>query len=167
VAHRVAEGLSVLDVAPSREAIARRLASGSTGRLRRPVLGLGIDGASVPTRPDRARAPQQGPRRTRAKRARGRGQGRDAKGFRVSLLDGERIVPVRSWHQGQNEEQRGEALQQGKEARRSPEAQVRLGVVCDGAEWRWKPVQALLPHARQVLDSYHCAQYCHRVAKAH
>ena len=48
-----------------------------------------------------------------------------------------------------------------------PEEQVRLCVVCDGAEWIWKHVQALFPHARQVLDYYHCAQYFHRVAKAH
>jgi hypothetical protein len=33
----------------------------------------------------------------------------------VSLLDGERIVHVLSWHQVQNEEQRGEVLQQVKE----------------------------------------------------
>ena len=48
-----------------------------------------------------------------------------------------------------------------------PEEQVRLCVVCDGAEWIWKHVQALFPQARQVLDYYHCAQYLHRVAKAH
>jgi hypothetical protein len=28
-------------------------------------------------------------------------------------------------------------------------------------------VQALFPHARQVLDYSHCAQYLHQVAKAH
>jgi hypothetical protein len=44
---------------------------------------------------------------------------------------------------------------------------VRLCIVCDGAEWIWKHVQALFPQARQVLDSYHCAQYLHRGAKAH
>ena len=72
-----------------------------------------------------------------------------------------------SWHQVQNEEQLGEALKQIKEAGVIPEEQVRLCVVCDGAEWIWKHVQALFPHARQVLDYYHCAQYLHRVAKAH
>jgi hypothetical protein len=48
-----------------------------------------------------------------------------------------------------------------------PEDQVRLCVVCDGAEWIGKHVQALFPQARQVLDYYHCAQYLHRVAKTH
>ena len=48
-------------------------------------------------------------------------------------------------------------LKQGKEAGLIPEEQVRLCVVCDGAEWIWKHVQALFPHARQVLDYYHCA----------
>jgi hypothetical protein len=167
VTNQVGTGLTVLDVAPSRQEIERRIASVSTGRFRRPVLVLGIDGAYVPTRPDSAREPQKGRRHTRAKRARWRGQWRDAKGFRFSLLDGERIVHVLSWHQIQNEEQLGEALKQVKEAGVIPEAQVRLCVVCDGAEWIWKHVQDLFPQACQVLDYYHCAQYLHRVAKAH
>jgi hypothetical protein len=87
--------------------------------------------------------------------------------LRFSLLDGERIVHLLRWHQVQNEEQLGEALKQVKEAGVIPEEQVRLCVVCDGAAWRWKHVQALFPKARQVLDDYHCAQYLHRVAKAH
>src|SRR5215475_265774 len=43
VANQVAEGLTVLDVAPAREEIERRIASVSTGRWRRPVMVLGID----------------------------------------------------------------------------------------------------------------------------
>jgi hypothetical protein len=167
VTNQVAEGLTVLDVAPSRQEIERRITEVAAGRWRRPVLVLGIDGAYVPTRPDSARIPGKGRRGKRARRARWRGQWRDAKGFRFYLLDGERIVHVLSWHQVQNEAQLGEALQQIKEAGLIPEAQVRLCVVCDGAEWIWKHVQALFPHARQVLDYYHCAQYLHRVAKAH
>jgi hypothetical protein len=167
VTNQVAEGLTVLDVPPSRAEIEQRIAAVSAGRCRRPVLVLGIDGAYVPTRPDSARTPGEGHRRKRAKRARWRGQWRDAKGFRFSLLDGERIVHVLSWHQGQNEEQLGEALKQVKEAGVIPEEQVRLCVVCEGAEWRWQHVQALFPQARQVLDYSHCAQYLHRVANAH
>jgi len=167
VTNQVAKGLTVLDVAPSRQEIERRIAAVAAGRCRRPVLVLGIDGAYVPTRPDSARKPGEGRRGTRARRARWQGQWRDAKGFRFYLLDGERIVHVLSWHQVQNEEQLGEALQQIKEAGLIPAEQVRLCVVCDGAEWIWKHVQALFPQARQVLDYYHCAQYLHRVAKTH
>jgi hypothetical protein len=165
--NQVAENLTVVDVAPSRSEIERRIAEVAAGRFRRPVMVLGIDGAYVPTRPDSARTPSDGRRGKRARRARWRGQWRDAKGFRFYLLDGERIVHVLSWHQVQNEEQLGEALKQIKEAGLIPEEQVRLCVVCDGAEWIWKHVQALFPRARQVLDYYHCAQYLHRVAKAH
>ena len=39
-------------------------------------------------------------------------------------------------------------------------------MVCDGASWIWKHVKSLFPHARQVLDYYHCTEYLHRVAKA-
>jgi hypothetical protein len=164
--NHVAEGLTVLDVAPSRHEIERRIAEVAAGRFRRPVLVLGIDGAYVPTRPERARGRRPGHGRHRAKGALWQGQWRDAKGFRFYLLDGERIVHVLSWHQVQNEEQLGEALKQIKEAGLIPEEQVRLCVVCDGAEWIWKHVQALFPQARQVLDYYHCAQYLPRVAKA-
>ena len=167
VTNHVGAEVTVFDVAPSRQEIEHRMASVSVGRFRRPVLVVGIDGASMPTRPDSAREPGEGRRGKRARRTRWRGQGRAAKGFRFSLLDGERIVHGLSWHQVHNEEQRGEALQQIKEAGVMPAEQVRLCVVCDGAEWRWKHVQALFPQARQVLDDYHGAPYLHRVAQAH
>ena len=163
--HQAAEGLTVLDVAPSREEMARRIAEMATGRWRRPVVVLGIDGAYVPTRPESARQRQSGQRHSRARRASWHGQWRDAKGFRFYLLDDERIVHLLSWHQVQNEEQLGEALQQVTEAGLIPHDQVRLCVVCDGASWIWKHVQALFPRARQVLDSYHCKEYLHKVAK--
>jgi hypothetical protein len=167
VTNHVAEELTVLEVAPSRDEIARRLTAVAADNRRRPVVVLGIDGAFVPTRPDSARARRPGRRGQRARRAGWRGQWRDAKGFRFYLLDGERIIHLLSWHQVQTEEQLGEALKHVKEAGLIPEEQVRLCVVCDGAEWIWKHVQALFPHARQVLDYYHCAQYLHKVAKAH
>jgi hypothetical protein len=165
--NQVAEGLTVLDVAPSRDEITRRIAEVAAGRFRRPVVVLGIDGASVPTRPERARGRRPGHGRHRAKRALWRGQWRDAKGCRFYLMDGDRIIHVLSWHQVHNEAQLGEALKQVKEAGLIPEEQVRLCVVCDGAEWIWKHVQALFPQARQVLDYYHCKEYLHRVAKVH
>ena len=164
--HQVAEGLSVVEVAPSREEIVRRVGQVAAGRFRRPVLVLGIDGAYVPSRPESARGRRPGQARYRARRARWRHEWREAKGLRFYLLDGERIVHVLSWHQVQNEQELGEALQQVKDAGLIPEDAVRLCVVCDGAEWIWKHVQALFPHARQVLDYYHCAEYLHKVARA-
>ena len=165
--HQAAEGLTVLDVAPSREEIARHGALVAANRCRRPVLVWGMDGAYVPTRPERARERRPGPCRSRAKRALWHGQWRDAKGFRFYLLEGDRIVHLLRGHQVHNAEQLGEALKQIKEAGVIPEEQVRLCVVCDGAAWIGQHVQALFPQARQGLDSYHGAQYLHRVAKAH
>jgi hypothetical protein len=164
--HQAAEGLSVVEVAPSREEIDRRVGQVAASRFRRPVLVLGIDGAYVPSRPESARGRRPGQARQRARRARWRHEWREAKGFRFSLLDGDRIVHVLSWHQVQKEQDLGEALQQVKDAGVIPEEAVRLCVVCDGAEWIWKHVQALFPNARQILDYYHCAEYLHRVAKA-
>lgn len=164
--NQAAEGLTVLDVAPSREEIDQRVAEVAAGRWRRPVLVLGIDGAYVPSRPDSARRRRPGQARHRARRARWRHEWREAKGLRFYLLDGERIVHVLSWHQVQNEHDLGEALRQVKEAGVLPAEAVRLCVVCDGAEWIWKHVQALFPQACQVLDYYHCSEYLHKVAKA-
>jgi hypothetical protein len=165
-AHQAAEGLSVVEVAPSREEIDQRVGQAAAGRFRRPVLVLGIDGAYVPSRPASARGRRPGLARHRARRARWRHEWREAKGLRLYLLDGERIVHVLSWHQVYTEQELGEALQQVKDARLIPEETVRLCVICDGAEWIWKHVQVLFPHARQVLDYYHCAEYLHKVAKA-
>ena len=164
--HQVAEDLNVVDVAPSRDEIDRRVAQVAAGRFRRPVLVLGIDGAYVPSRPESARGRRPGQARHRARRARWRHEWREAKGFRFYLLDGERIVHVLSWHQVQTEEELGEALQQVKDAGLIPEKTVRLCVIGDGAEWIWKQVQALFPQVCQVLDYYHCAEYLHKVAKA-
>jgi len=154
-------------VAPSREEIEQRLAAVATGSRRRPVLVLGIDGASVPMRPDSARGRRPGQGRHRATRPRWQGAWCDAKGCRFSLMDGERLVPLRSWHQGHNARERGEALTQVKEAGVIPEDQVRLCVVADGAPWIWKHVKALCAHARHILDSSHCADDVPNVAKAH
>jgi hypothetical protein len=85
----------------------------------------------------------------------------------LSLLEGDRSVPVLSWHQGQNDAQCGEARKPIKEAGLIPEASVRLCGVSDGAEWRWKPVQALCPYACQGLAYDHGAAYLHKRAKAH
>src|SRR5512145_903675 len=164
--HQVAANLGVVEVAPSREEIDRRVRQVAAGRFRRPVLVLGIDGAYVPSRPESARGRRPGQVRQRARRARWRHEWREAKGFRFYLLDGERIVQVLSWHQVQKEHELGEALQQVKDAGLIPEEAVRLCVICDGAEWIWKHVQALFPNACQVLDYYHCSEYLHKVAKA-
>jgi len=166
VTHQVAAGLGVVEVAPSREEMDRRVAQVAAGRFRRPVLGLGLDGAYVPSRPESARGRRPGQARHRARRARWRHEWREAKGFRFYLLDGERIVHVLSWHQIYNEQELGEALQQVKDAHLIPEETVRLCVIGDGAEWIWTHVQALFPQACQVLDYYHCAAYLHKVAKA-
>ena len=116
-------------------------------------------------RPDSARQRQEGQRHGRARRAAWHGQGREAQGFRFSLIDAERMVQVWRWPQGQNEEQLGEALQQVQEAGVMPAAQVRLCGVCAGASGIWQHVASLFPRARQGLDSYHGKAYLQKVAK--
>jgi len=164
VSNAVAEGLGVLDVAPSREEIAAKIATVAEGRRWRPVVVLAIDGADVPTRPETARGQRAGRKKARAKRARWQGQWREAKGFRFSLVDDDRIVHLLSWHQIQDDAELFAALRQLKEAGLIPEEQVRLCVVADGAHWIWNGVQQLFPAAEEILDYYHCVEHGHSLA---
>ena len=163
----VAEGLGVLDVAPSREEVAAKIAQVAKGHRWRPVVVLAIDGADIPTRPETAKGHRPGRKQQRAQRARWHGQWREAKGLRFYLVDDDRIVHLLSWHQIQNDEELFAALRQVKEAGLIPEDQVRLGVVADGAHWIWKGVQPLFPAAEEILDYYHCTEHVHSLATVH
>lgn len=70
VTQAVAKGVTVLDVAPSREAIMAKIAAVATGQPWRPILVLAIAGAEVPTRPETAKGRRPGRKKARAKRAR-------------------------------------------------------------------------------------------------
>jgi hypothetical protein len=168
IAHEVVgeltEGLTVLSVSPTAEEMAQKVAQVAQGKKWRPILVLVIDGADVPTRPEMAKGRRSGRKKKRARRARWKGQWREAKGFRFYLVDGERIVHLLSWHQVQSDEELAEALRQVKEAGLIPEEKVRLCVIADGAKWIWKHVQVLFPSAVQVLDYYHCNGHLHKVA---
>jgi hypothetical protein len=164
VTQAVAEGVTVLDVAPSREEILAKVAAVAMAQPWRPILVLAIDGADVPTRPETATGRGPGRKKARAKRARWTGEWREAKGFRFYLLADDRIVQVLSWHQVQTDEEAAEALRQVKAAGLIPEADVRLCVIADGARWIWKQAQALFPSAVEILDYYHWSEHLYKVA---
>jgi hypothetical protein len=164
VTQALAEGMTVLDVAPSREEIVAKIATVVEGQPWRPILVLAIDGADVPTRPETAKGRRPGRKKVRAKRARWTGEWREAKGFRFYLIADDRIVQVLSWHQVQTDEEAADALRQVKAAGLIPEAEVRLCVIADGARWIWKQAQALFPSAVEILDYYHCSERVHKVA---
>jgi len=161
----VANGVGVLDVAPTQEEIMAKIAAVAAGRRWRPILVLAIDGADVPTRPETAKGRRRGRKRQRAKRARWTGQWREAKGFRFYLVDDDRIVHLLSWHQIQDDEALFAALQAVKEAGLIPEELVRLGVLADGARWIWNRVKVLFPTAEEILDYYHWAERVHKLAE--
>jgi hypothetical protein len=159
VTQALATGLTVLDVAPSREEMMAKIAAVAMGQPWRPILVLAIDGAEVPTRPETAKGRRRGRRR-----ARWTGEWREAKGFRFYLLADDRIVQMLSWHQVQTDEEAADALRQVKTAGLIPETEVRLCVIADGARWIWKQAQALFPAAVEILDYYHCSERLHKVA---
>ena len=80
--HQAAKGLTLLEVAPSREQIDQLVAQVAKSRFRRPVLVLGVDGAYVPSRPESARGRRPGQAHQRAWQAHWRHEWREAKGFR-------------------------------------------------------------------------------------
>jgi hypothetical protein len=164
VTQAVAEGLTVLDVAPSREEILTKIAAVAAGQPWRPILVLAMDGADVPTRPETAKGRRPGRKKVRAKRAQWTGEWREAKGFRFYLIMEDRIVQVLSWHQVQTDEEAAAALRHLQAAGLIPEEEVRLCVIADGARWIWKQARALFPSAVEILDYYHCSEHLHKVA---
>jgi hypothetical protein len=156
--------LDVLAVSPTAAALAERVAELAVGKTWRPGLVLALDGAFVPTRPEAAQGAVAGRRHTRAKRARWPGEWKAAKGLRFYLVDRERSVHRLRWYQVCRDEDGGAALWRVQEAGLIPEAQVRLCVIGDGAQWIWNQVSALVPTAGQMLDCDHCREHVHQVA---
>jgi hypothetical protein len=152
VTQAVAAGLGVWEGAPTPEEIAARVAAVAAGRTWRPILVWAMDGAHVPTRPETAKGHRPGHQQGRATRAQGTGAWRDAQGCRCALIDGERIVPVRSWHPVQTADELAAARRPVNTAGLIPAAQVRLCVIAEGARWIWKPTHELWPSAVERRD---------------
>ena len=154
--NRVAEELSSLDVCPSKAEVEEKIARIAEGKRWRPVMMITVDGADEPVRPEPS------PRKVK----RGKGEWKEVKGFRIYLLDEDRIDHLISWHRIEVNQDLADALRTVKEAGLIPEKDVRICVVADGAAWIWNRIGELFPDARQVLDFYHCSEYLHAVAAA-
>ena len=75
----------------------------------------------------------------------------------------ERIEQILSWHQIATEEEFGEALRFA--ATLIPVERVRIALLGDGAKWLWSHLHAAFPTGKEILDSYHCAERVHLVAR--
>lgn len=151
--NRIGHLAPIEEVIPSTEEIERRIASVTSSCEEKPVLVVASDGAHAPTRSKGGRKGQRGP-----------GKWREAKGFRIYLLEGkERIVQIASWHQIQDAAHFTKDLE--VVAARIPQDQVRIALLGDGADWLWTAMTKCFPKAREVLDYYHCAEHVHKVAK--
>jgi hypothetical protein len=148
------EEATASEVIPSAVEIERRIAEVTAkSPKRRPVLVAATDGAHTPIRsPSDGRDQKRGP-----------GEYKEAKGFRLYLLDEDRIVHIASWHQVGSAEELGYALKLA--ASRIPHQKVRTCLVGDGAPWLWNIMQQAFPGAREVLDYYHCSEHIHALAE--
>jgi hypothetical protein len=149
---RVGEAMEIGDVIPSAEEITERINAAKSGKWR-PILVVAADGAHMPTRPKARRDEKRGP-----------GCYQEAKGFRLFLAGKDRIIPLASWHQIQNEAEFGQDL--SLIAGRVPQEKVRIALIGDGAGWLWKHMQACFPKGREILDCFHCVEHVYEVAKA-
>lgn len=151
--NRIGTLAPIEEVIPSAEEIVKRIESVEVPEDGPPVLVVASDGAHAPTRPKGGRSGR-----------RGAGKWREAKGFRIYLLDGkDRIVQIASWHQIQDAAQFAKDLE--VVAGRIPQDRVQIALLGDGAEWLWNAMTTCFPEAREVLDYYHCAEHVHKVAK--
>ena len=164
VTQAVAEGLTVLDVAPSRKEILAKIVAVAEGQPWRPILVLALDGADVPTRPETAQGRRPRQTNVRAKRAHWTGEWREAKGVRFDLIADDRIVQVWSWHQIHTDAEAAEALRPVKAAGLIPETEVRRCVLADGARWSWTQARVLGPSAVERLAYSHCSAHLYTVA---
>lgn len=154
--NRMAEDLQILDVCPSKEEIEKKIHEVRGNKFRRPVMMLGLDGGHTPTRPEPS--PREG--------RRGKGEWKEAKGFRLYLIDEERIVPLICWHRIGKDRDLASDLLEAKEAGLIPQQKARLCVIGDGAPWIWNRIKEIFPTAKEVLDYYHCSEHLHDVAHA-
>lgn len=152
--NHIANHFDIEDICPTKGEIEEKIHEFSKGKFRRPVMMMAIDGANAPTRPE--------PSPWRGKR--GKGEYKEAKGFRAYLIDTDRIIHLISWHQIQDETEFGQGLLTIKAAGLIPENKVRLCIIGDGARWIWNKPPEIFPSAREVLDYYHCSEYIHAVA---
>jgi hypothetical protein len=160
----VAEGLTVLDVAPSREELLAKVAAVAMGQPWRPILVRAIEGADGPPRPETAKGRRPGRQKAKATRARWSGEWREATGCRCSRLAADRMVQGLSWHQGPTDEATAAARRHIQAAGLIPAEEVRVCEMAEGARWSWKPAQALFPSAVESLDSDHGRAPLHKVA---
>jgi len=156
VVNEIAADIQLLDICPDKTEIHRKIDELSEGRFRRPVLMIGIDGAHAPTRPEPS--PRKG--------ARGKGEWKEIKGFRMYLLDDKEIVHLISWHQIKSHKELANDLLEIKQAGLIPENKVRICAIGDGAPWIWNRIKEVYPEAKRVLDYYHCSEYLHDLANA-
>ena len=142
------------EVIPSKAAIEKRINQVKGQDKRRPVLVVASDGACVKIRPPGNRDEK-----------RGSGQYKEAKGFRIYLLNGDQILQVASWHQKSTAEEITKALK--IVAKRIPRNKVRVCLIGDGAHWLWDAMTDAFTKAREVLDYFHVKEYIHGVAQAY
>lgn len=147
-----ADEATIEDIVPCCAEIDRRIEQVAGSQKRRPVLVVATDGAHSPTRPAGGRDHKRGP-----------GEYREAKGFRIYVLDKDDIVQIASWHQIATAQDIAEDLK--LVAERIPTEKVRVCLIGDGASWLWRAMQEAFPKAREVLDYYHCSEHIHALAQ--
>lgn len=137
------------EIIPSKDEVHKAIEECSKGKTWRPVVVFSADGAMAPIRTEQKSTPHCW---------------KEAKGFRIFLMDEDHIIHLVSWHQIGSKETLCQALEQVKSKNLFPESKVRMCCVADGADWIWDSILKYFPNCRQVLDYYHCIEHLNEFA---
>lgn len=153
IASEMGKAADNIRVLPSQNKVEEIIEQAANGRVWRPVLVVAADGAHLPTRV------QSNSRSAN----RGKGEWKEAKGFRIYLVCQDRIEQIMSWHKIANEEEFGKALSFAKTL--IPVEKVRIALLGDGAKWLWTHLKEAFPTGVEILNYYHCSEHIHKMAQ--
>jgi hypothetical protein len=153
IASEMGQAADNIRVLPSQNKVEEIIEQATKGRAWKPVLVVAADGAHLPTRPQASSRSEK----------RGKGEWKEAKGFRIYLVCQDRIEQIMSWHKIANEEEFGKALSFASTL--IPVEKVRVALLGDGAKWLWSHLKTSFPTGTEILDYYHCSEHIHKMAK--
>jgi protein-arginine kinase activator protein McsA len=153
VASEMGKAADNVRVLPNQSKVEEIIEQATNGRVWRPVLVVAADGALMPT----------GPQSNSRSDKRGKGEWKEAKGFRIYLVCQDRIEQIMSWHKIANEEEFGKALSFASTL--IPVEKVRIALLGDGAKWLWARLKEAFPAGVEILDYYHCSEHIHKMAQ--
>lgn len=147
----IGESATEKNVLPTKEEVLNKINDAmKKHKNENPILVTAFDGAFEPTRAEESKR----------KGFRGKGEWKEAKGFRVYLSFNKDIYQIASWHQIGTDEELSKVLDVLVENLKY--CNLEQVSVADGAKWIWKLVERHFPKSIEILDYYHFSEHLSR-----